>query len=330
MKNLYCHLYKKGDGFKLGNIILVLSKILPVLLLIAVGVLLQKIRFFNNGVIGGIKRLIVNVSLPSLLFTAFLNTRFETRYLVIVGFVILTCLIMLGVGRIAAPALKIESPYFPLLVGGFETGMVGYSLFGSVYGTENVSIMGIVDLGQEIFVFIILLTMLLKLKDGARNAKDTIKSFLMCPVIIAIALGIIAGSCGISDTIKSSAILNSVLETVSMLAAPTIPLICIAIGYEMKLDLKSIWMPLKTIITRMLCLVCFALLLNEFVIDRILHLDRIFQVALLVMFILPPPFIIPLYIKEEDEKNKHYILNTLTLNTLTTLAAFFIISAIYI
>lgn len=314
----------------MGSFIQVLSKILPVLLLIGAGILLQQIRFFKNGVIDDIKKFVVNVSLPSLLFTAFLNTKFEAKYLVIVVFVSLTCLVMLGLGKIIASVLRIKSPYFPLIMGGFETGMVGYSLFGSVYGAWSVSIMGIVDLGQEIFVFMILLTMLLRLKDGARSAKDTIKSFIMCPVIIAIALGIISGSTSISDVIKSNMILGSLVDTVGLLATPTIPLICIVIGYEMKLDLKAITMPLKTIIIRMMLLVCLALLINEFVINRMLHLDKMFQAALMAMFILPPPFIIPLYLKEGDIENKHYILNTLTLNTLITLIVFFIISGIYV
>jgi hypothetical protein len=51
-------------------------------------------------------------------------------------------------------------------------------------------------------------------------------------------------------------------------------------------------------------------------------------VAVLTMFILLSPFIIPLYIKESDDQNRAFVVNTLSLSTLT-LFAFAIISVLY-
>jgi hypothetical protein len=44
-------------------------------------------------------------------------------------------MLKVGLGRVLSNLLKIPSPYFMILMGGFETGMLGYSIFISLYGT---------------------------------------------------------------------------------------------------------------------------------------------------------------------------------------------------
>ena len=64
-------------------------------------------------------------------------------------------------------------------------------------------------------------------------------------------------------------------------------------------------------------------------IDRLLQLDRGFQAAVLTMIILPPPFVIPLFIPEADKPNRTYVVNTLSLATVVTLFAFALVTIIY-
>jgi malate permease and related proteins len=64
-------------------------------------------------------------------------------------------------------------------------------------------------------------------------------------------------------------------------------------------------------------------------IDRVLQLDRGFQAAVMTMIILPPPFVIPLFIPEADRLNRTFVVNTLSLATVVTLFAFAIVTAVY-
>src|SRR5690606_1219245 len=100
-----------------------------------------------------IKRLIVSVSLPLVLFRAFATMTFEPRYLVIVASLFLSCtLVMFATARLHfLPGLR--SPYASYLMAGFEAGMLGYAIFSSIYGADNVSYFAVVDLGQVLFVF---------------------------------------------------------------------------------------------------------------------------------------------------------------------------------
>jgi hypothetical protein len=63
------------------------------------------------------------------------------------------------------------------------------------------------------------------------------------------------------------------------------------------------------------------------VVEGVLGLDPLFGAAVLVMAVLPPPFVIPLYMREgvnagdADHQERGYVTDTLSLGTLATLVA---------
>jgi hypothetical protein len=48
---------------------------------------------------------------------------------------------------------------------------------------------------------------------------------------------------------------------------------------------------------RLTAWVAFALVFNAVVVDGLLGLDRLFQAAIVTMAVLPPPFVVPLYLR---------------------------------
>ncbi len=65
-----------------------------------------------------------------------------------------------------------------------------------------------------------------------------------------------------------------------------------------------------------------ALLLNAILIRTILNLPYAFEVALFTLLVLPPPFIIPLYMKADTGEDREYVNNVLTLYTIVSIAIF--------
>lgn len=306
----------------------VLSKFLPVLLLFFLGNLFRIKSYVSENTISELKRLVVNVFLPSLLFLSFSHTGIEPKHLIIIVTMFLICIILLFIGRLFQKLLKVESKYFYLLFTGFEAGMLGYSLFTVFYGTENVFKFAIVDLGQVTFVFFVLVGILLSIKEDRRawNFKNMFYSFLKTPVIIAIFLGIIFQKTGLTDIFMKNVLLTSILETVRMLSVITVPFISLIIGYELKFQKENLSLSFKVVILRNVVLIILAFLINSIIINKMLGLDVIFQKALMTMFLLPPPFVIPLYMKDEDKEDKVFISNTLALSTLFTILSFFLMN----
>ena len=303
----------------------VVSKVLPVILMIILGNLLQRTSFLKQNTIDELKKIVVNISLPSSLFLTFTETNFEARYLLIFVAVFFTCGIMLLLGTVFNTFTGLNNRYAPALFSGFEAGMMGYSIFVAVYGAENMYKLAIIDLGQVTFVFFVLVSYLQRLNGESANAKQLTLSFIKSPVILSILSGILIGSLGIIEPVKSFPLSNSVLEMLKLISNITVPIICLVIGYELRVDLKNIKKPFLAAFTRLAALLLIAFLLNTFLIEKVLHLDNTFKIALYTMFLLPPPFVIPIYMKDHEENNKQFVLNTISISIILALAAFLIL-----
>ncbi len=303
----------------------VVSKVLPVILMIILGNILQRTSFLKQNTIDELKKIVVNISLPSSLFLTFAETNFEARYLLIFIAVFFTCGIMLFLGMVFNTFTGLNNRYAPALFSGFEAGMMGYSIFVAVYGAENMYKLAIIDLGQVTFVFFVLVSYLQRLNGESANAKQLTLSFIKSPVILSILSGIFIGSLGIIGPVKSFPLSNSILEMLKLISNITVPVICLVIGYELRVDLKNIKKPFLAAFTRLAVLLLIAFVLNTFLIEKVLHLDNTFKIALYTMFLLPPPFVIPIYMKDHDENNKQFILNTISICIILALAAFLIL-----
>jgi len=273
--------------------------------------------------INELKKFVVNISLPALLFFSFLNTSFQYKYIVIILIIFGLNILMLGIGRLLKILLKIDNKYFTIMFTGFEMGMLGFSLYGSVYGPENISYIGVLDLGQEIFVWFILTSILLSFQNTTINIKSSVKNFISSPVIIAIFLGIVLNICGLSDYLTKNIFLSGFISTLSMISQVTIPFILIIIGYQLNLHFSKLYLPLITIVCRICIMIILGILINSLVFNNLLHLERKFSIALFTLLILPPPFIIPLFMKYNQTELDEYVGNTLSLGTIFTIIGFF-------
>jgi hypothetical protein len=299
-----------------------LSKVLPVFLLILLGAGLRRWRFIGPETARDMKKLVVNLTLPALLFLAFSQVTLESQYLLIVAIVFAACVAALLLGRWLRGPLRIDSAYLPSLLTGFEAGMMGYAIYGAVYGAENIYKFGIVDLGQVLFVFFVLVPGLERLTHGAKPLSATALGFLKTPVILAILGGLLFKATGLTEIFAASPLLNGGLETLGLLGAMTTPLVALVIGYELQLRAGALARPVRTVAVRLAIWIPFGLALSVYVVGRLLGLDPEFQAAVLTMVLLPPPFVIPMFMSRAAEEDTNYVLNTLTLATLVTLFAY--------
>jgi predicted permease len=306
-----------------------LSKVLPVFLLILLGVGLHRWRFVGPETVQDLRKLVVNITLPAVLFLAFSQVTLEPQYLVIVAIMFVACLAALLLGRWLGGPLRVDSAYLPSLLTGFEAGMMGYAIYAAVYGAENVYKFGIVDLGQVLFVFFVLVPGLERLTHGAKPLSATALSFLKTPVILAILGGLLFKATGLTEVVAASPLLNSGLETLGLLGALTTPLVALVIGYDLTLRAGALRQPVSTVAVRLLIWLPFGLALSVFVVGRLLGLDQEFQAAVLTMVLLPPPFVIPMFMARATEEDANYVVNTLTLATLVTLFAYALVPVLF-
>jgi len=306
----------------------VMIKALPVILLILLGILLRRTQLIKKPTVDDLKKIVVSIALPSTLFLTFAGTTFQSNYLWIFVCVFSVCIIMLFAGLGLQKIISPDNKYYPALFAGFEAGMMGYALFTSFFGAQNTYKFAIIDVGQVVFVFFILVAFLQRQSGEKASAVKLVKGFLLSPIILSIVLGILIGSTGFFAAVSAYKITGAFTDTLKLLGSMTQPLICIVIGYELHMQARGILKPLITVLLRMGILLGIAFLLNTFLIDKALHLDKSFQLAVYTMFLLPPPFVIPIYMGDTAERQKPMILNTISLHVLCSLAAFVILVSI--
>lgn len=305
------------------------SKVLPVLLLFALGAFFRRTGFLQPTTIQDIKQLIVIVTLPAVLFLAFAAVTLEPGHLVIAMVVFAACTVVLLAGRLLHNVAGTPSGYLPPLLTGFEAGMMGYAVFTAVYGADHVFNFAVVDLGQVVFVFFILVPYVQRLGSGAAPFRQTARSFFTTPVILSIFGGILVNRLGIMSALTAFPLTNAIFTTLGLLGAVTTPLIALVIGYEVNLQQRGLAAPVRTIGVRLVIWVGIGLLLNALVISRLFPGDRVLQAAVMTMFVLPPPFVIPLFMRNATPDDQRYVVNMLSLTTLVTLIAFTIVSVLY-
>ena len=305
-----------------------LLPVFPVLLLFIVGYSLQKISFFSPRSIGDVKKLVSNLALPALLFQAFSAIEVEASYLVLVMLVFASCALMVVLGKLLARPSRIESPYFALMMGGFEMGMLGYALFLALYGQQHLGKIALVDLGQVLFVFFVLMALLIKERGDISSPKALLKQFASSPVIISIFSGLVVSF--IKPHVESGPFLNSLGEFVDMLSRLTVPLIAITIGYGISIQKEGLVASLKTILVRKVLSLVLVLLLNTFIVDKLLGMDAMYRYAMMVMFLTPPPFVISIFMRQDDKPNMDYVANTLSLDTVVSILLIITMAAVYV
>ncbi|MCJ2165208.1 MULTISPECIES: hypothetical protein [unclassified Pseudodesulfovibrio] len=299
-----------------------LNQVLPILLLIILGNQLRKRQWIKESTVEDLKWLAVNIALPSVLFTSFLNLELKISYLAVMGVIFGLCVVMYGLGWGVQRLFKINHPYFPLLVTGFEFGMLGVSLFGTSYGMEAIGYIAVIGLGHEFFIWFPFLSILLIKRDNVRDVTKLATAFLKAPPIIAIMLGVALNLLGAREPLYAWPVMGGAMATLKFTGQMTIPLILIIVGYGFRLEAHGLRDVLATVAFRMVCLIPLALMLNAWFLRDMLHLHPAFQAGLFTMLILPPPFIVPLFMRPEDREERRYVNNVLTVNTVVSLAVF--------
>ena len=307
-----------------------LNSTLPVLLIILLGFVINRVKLLKPDTIQDMKSLVVNITLPLVLFKAFGTMTFQFRYLVIVAVVFLACGLVMVLSAKLRKVPGLKSKYASFLMAGFEAGMLGYAVFGSIFGESNIPVFAVIDLGQVLFVFFVLVTRLQALEGKQQSLQDTFINFLITPVIIAIIGGILFNVSGAYGYLESVLLGQTVFTAMNTVAGLTTPLVAIVIGYGLNFKPGRVFPAVQTVILRLVVWLSLALLVNQFIIRQWFHLDSIFEAAVLLMFILPAPFVIPLYSKSSDEAEQDYILNTLSIGTIAALIGVVVIRLIYV
>ncbi len=297
----------------------VFEMVAPVILMIGLGFLCRKRGYMNDQGLAGLKGVVGNITLPVVLFQAFFTADYSMRMLVVFLVVYASFGIALAVGFALRKWVSPYGKFMPFLLTSAEGGMLGYALYALIAGEENTSVFAMVDIGQTLFAYTVFMTGL-KIIDGKKaDAAGVLKEVVSNKACLGMLFGIVLGITGVGQWVLNSPVSGVVTSLIDFVTAPTAGMILIVVGYELSFEKTLVVPVIKTVLLR-LAVLGVLLVMGSMVIFTIIPFDKQLFMALLLMYALPAPFIIPLF--AEAGEDGAYISNTLSVGTLAAVAAF--------
>ncbi|HIQ69838.1 MAG TPA: AEC family transporter [Candidatus Avoscillospira stercorigallinarum] len=296
------------------NLFRILQTALPVLAALALGVLCRKLNFLTRDGVDTLKKVVVNLTLPAVVFAAFATAEYSLQTIAIPVLVFLLCCLGLVLGRLLARLLRLPGRVTPYLAAGFEAGMLGYALFALLFPQASSAKFAILDLGQTLFVF----TLYKALLSGGKETKSLWKDIVNTPILWGTFAGLLVGATGLFAWMVQNGSAAVVTSLTDFLSAPTGMMILLAVGYD--LDFGQIrWRETaRFVVLRLAAMaILFAVLL---LVNRTLLHGIIFEGAALLLFILPPPYVLPIFADEPSQRAQ--ISSALSALTVVTLLFF--------
>lgn len=284
-----------------------LEKLLPVIIILAIGWFIRKKDIISGGTINEIKQLIVNIALPCILFLSFATTALEIRYIMIVVLMFALCMCMYGFGFLLKRMIPrtFGSFYTPWFMSCFEFGMIGIGLFAALFGQENLPLITLIGLGHEFFNWFIAIPYV-QLKDtGKYSLTDTLRKFLRSPVILGILAGLAANLTGFYSFLQTVFWGRAVLGSMTTISSICVPLILMVVGYSLTIEKDSVAKIVSHIAVRLIPILAVGTLVLFLIRTLVGPVDPLFNVAFFAYLILPPSYLIPVMVKD-DESERHF------------------------
>jgi len=299
----------------------VIESALPVFLALALGMLCREKKFLDRSGIDALKKVVLNITLPAVLLNAFASADYSAAAMAQPVILFLLCCLALAMGFGIVRLTKAKGRLSGYLASGFEAGMLGYTLFALLFPERSASEFALLDLGQTLFVF----TVYKFLLSGKSGVKELLRDMVTSPILWAVFAGVLLGATGLYARLHSWGVGSALDALTNFISAPTGMIILLTVGYD--LVLKQIpWKQTAGLIAMRLGImaVLYGLIL---VISRTVLNGQIFEGAVLLMLILPPPYVIPVFADEPAERVK--ISSALSALTLVSMVLFAVLSVVY-
>lgn len=293
---------------------------LPVFLALAIGIICRQMNFLTRDGVDTLKKVVVNITLPAVLLQSFATAEYSLSTIVLPILIFVISTLILGLGFLWTRIWRMKSRSAPFFATGFEAGMLGYALFTLLFKDHPTSELAILDIGHTIFVFTIYKILL----SGNTNLKTIGKDIITTPILWSVFIGALIGATGLYGKMQDIGIGNVFNACTDFIAAPTGMIILLTVGYNIvpkEIPWKKTFSLIIMRLVTMGIFFCILVLLNRTLLNGI-----IFEGAALLLCILPPPYVIPVFTDEPSERVQ--ISSALSAMTLITMILFTVLSII--
>lgn len=301
----------------------ILNLILPIAAALALGMAGRKRGWFGDEGINAFKNIVSKVMLPLVLF----NAMFTAEYTASALFTVVCCFLGLCLALAIGFALRRLFPqygkYLPFMISTCESGMIGYPLIAMLFGALGVQRFAMADLPQTVFFFVVAAS-LLQVADGLKPSADSLlRNIFTAPPFDGMLAGMILGLLNVDGLFSQTALWETYTTLIEFLTGPTTVLILLFLGYSLSFKRELLKAVAVTALLRLLVMGTVGALVT-FLLFRFVPYDRVLMFAVLLLFLLPPSFAVPMFSRLEG--NEEYIATTISFSTVVTLLLFIVMA----
>ncbi len=303
--------------------------LLPVFILLGTGILIRRFSILSGEAVDGLKTIIIKIALPSALFLAFAQAdmRIEKTWIFLMVFLFCAVLYLLGgILHRTLPGLfpdEYTNGYFT----GFEFGMIGIGLFTAIWGMEKLPTIAMIAFGHEIFIWFVYVPILASRKTGRIRITRILKDFFKTPTSISIILGFVINVLHIYPEISGVIAGRAFLKSLEMISGLIAPLILFIIGYSISFRKIPLVKSLVLLASRWIAVLAIGIGLAHLM-EGLPGVDNFFRLAFYAFILLPPPFILPLFIREDQPEEVSFFSELLIYYTILSFAGYVILMSL--
>ena len=216
-----------------------LREILPLIFLVLFGALLQRLRFFEEHTFKQLQNFLLRVTIPCLLFTAFVSMEFDAIHTIVSVGMFFFMVALLLVGVLLYRILPIKHDFFMFYLTTFGFGTVGFPVFLEIFGLENISAMAMLGIGHEVFVAGVFFPAMHMYYNGRGKSGGSLAKAFLTPAMIMLALGALISIGNMRPVIAGNFIGGSILDTISRVGDLTLVIALVLSGYRLQFSDRS-------------------------------------------------------------------------------------------
>lgn len=299
------------------------SGILKIVIFLTIGVIFRRSGILKDREIAGIKKIVLYLAIPSVLFLSFSSLKFDLSFIPITATIFSINFILFWIGVLIYKLSGSKYRILPLYLSTMNFGLIGIPLYESVVGIENLQNYTMLGVGNEIFVWFVFYFMFRWFLSKGKAEKGINSGFIKSPIVWGIILGCIFSILNINISSSSNMVVSGVYESITGLSKITTPLILIFIGYNISISPNHLKKSLILMLLRLVLAFGVGYLLKITVLDRFIVSSPHYNAAFFLLISLPAIFALPILAGDYLEKEELITLNnTLVIHSLMTITMF--------
>ncbi|WP_294580909.1 AEC family transporter [uncultured Thomasclavelia sp.] len=298
-----------------------LATLFPVFFMVALGLIARIRGWITSEQKDGTNHIIFNILFPFLIFNIILTSTIEASSIWIVLYVFVVFIIAVLVGKVINKLVNHKYSHIsPYMLTTCEGGNVALPLYLSIVGSSSNTV--IFDLAGTLMCFVIIPVIVAKISAGKVSFKQLVKKIFSNSFVIAVILAMILNFSGVYNFLATSQFIDIYTNTIEMVTGPIVGMILFIIGYNLNINKETLNVIIKMITVRVLFY--FLVILGFFIIFPELMADEIYLMAVLIYFMSPTGFALPMQISPlyQNEDDASFTSAFISLNMIITLIVY--------